>query len=252
LVGGALALTLKGKESLNFGLLTVIRQLQQMLSNKILDFLFNLQFTVDLPAEVEVINPFTDIETASIVDVFYKKYYSDNNSRYCIIGINPGRFGGGVTGIPFTDPIRLERECGIENNWQRKQELSSVFVYELINAYGGPDAFYNKFYFTAISPLGFTRAGKNLNYYDDKLLAERIVPFAVDCFRKQIDWGLETSVAFCLGEGTNYKFLSKLNSEYKLFDKIIPLSHPRFIMQYKLKTKGDYIERYLSEFDKLL
>jgi len=218
-----------------------------MLSDKILNFLFNLQFPVELPSEVEVMNPFTDAETARIVSIFYNKYYSDDNPRYCIIGINPGRFGGGITGIPFTDPIRLQKECGIENNWARKQELSSVFIYDLINAYGGSDAFYNKFYFTAISPLGFTKASKNLNYYDDKVLAKTIIPFSVDCFRKQIDWGLHTSVAFCLGEGTNYKFLSKLNSEYKLFEKIVPFSHPRFIMQYKLKTKDIYINRYVGE-----
>ena len=196
-------------------------------------------------------HPFLDEETARIVKVFYSKYYSDNNPRYCIIGINPGRFGGGVTGIPFTDPIRLEKECGIDNTWKRKQELSSVFVYDMIQAYGGADAFYNKFYFTAVSPLGFTRAGKNLNYYDDKLLIDKIVPFAVECFRLQIAWGLHTSVAFCLGEGTNFKFLSRLNMTYKLFDKIVPLSHPRFIMQYKLKTKDVYIDKYLQEFSGL-
>lgn len=222
-----------------------------MLSNKILNFLFNLQFPFDLSGGVEVMNPFSDDETARIVRNFYNKYYNDNNPRYCIIGINPGRFGGGVTGIPFTDPIRLEKECSIENKWQHKQELSSVFVYDMINAYGGVEAFYNKFYFTAISPLGFTRAGKNLNYYDDKILIDRIVPFAVECFRMQIAWGLQTSVAFCLGEGPNFKFLSRLKLTYRLFDKIVPLSHPRFIMQYKLKTKNDYINRYLQEFSVL-
>lgn len=196
-------------------------------------------------------HPFTDADTARVVTIFYNKYYNDDNSRYCIIGINPGRFGGGVTGVPFTDPIRLEKECGIDNNWPRKQELSSVFVYDMINAFGGPEAFYSKLYFTSISPLGFTKAGKNLNYYDDKLLAERIIPFSVDCFCKQIAWGLNTSVAFCLGEGDNFKFLSKLNNEYKLFEKILPLSHPRFIMQYKLKTKDIYIDKYLQEFSQL-
>lgn len=222
-----------------------------MLSNKILSFLFNLQFPIELPDGIEVMNPFADAETAKIVEIFYNKYYNDNNARYGIIGINPGRFGGGVTGIPFTDPIRLVKECGIENPWPRKQELSSVFVYDMINAFGGPKAFYDRFYFTAVSPLGFVRGGKNLNYYDDKVLVERIVPFTVECFRLQIALGLQTSVAFCLGEGTNYKFLSKLNMTYKLFDKIVPLSHPRFIMQYKLKTKDEYIKKYLQEFSML-
>lgn len=223
-----------------------------MLSTKILNFLFNLQFSFELPKDVEVMNPFTDSETAEIVKLFYNKYYKDDKRRHCIIGINPGRFGGGITGIPFTDPMRLEKECGIPNNWQRKQELSSVFVYDMINAYGGSKAFYDKFYFTAVSPLGFTKTGKNLNYYDDKLLAERIIPFAVDCFNKQIVWPLHTSVAFCLGEGTNYKFMSNLNERYKLFDKIVPLSHPRFIMQYRLKTKDVYIARYLQELSKVV
>jgi hypothetical protein len=222
-----------------------------MLSNKILNFLFNLEFTVELPVDIEVMNPFSEQETARVVNFFYNKYYNDDNPRYCIVGINPGRFGGGVTGIPFTDPIRLEKECGIENNWPRKQELSSVFVYDMINAFGGPEAFYRKLYFTSISPLGFTQAGKNLNYYDNKNLAAGIIPFAVDCFRKQLSWGLHSSVAFCLGEGANFKFLSKLNNEYKLFDKIVPFSHPRFIMQYKLKTKEVYIDKYLQEFSKL-
>lgn len=220
-------------------------------TQNILSFLQDLKFAVELPAGVEVMHPFTNAETWRVCELFYNKYYSDHNSRYCIIGINPGRFGGGVTGIPFTDPIRLQKDCGIENNWPHKQELSSVFVYDMIHAFGGPDAFYNKFYFTAVSPLGFTKAGKNLNYYDDKLLAERIIPFAVDCFRRQIAWGLHTSVAFCLGEGSNYKFLSKLNNEYKLFEKIVPLSHPRFIMQYRLKTKDEYINKYLRELSKL-
>ena len=49
--------------------------------------------------------------------------------RHLLLGINPGRFGGGVTGIPFTDPIRLQNVCGIENNFEKKQELSSVFIY---------------------------------------------------------------------------------------------------------------------------
>ena len=222
-----------------------------MLSNKILDFLFGLEFPFQLPPQVEVMYPFSGAETARVVRAFYNKYYNDDKPRYCIIGINPGRFGGGVTGIPFTDPIRLEKECGIDNNWPRKQELSSVFVYDMINAYGGSKAFYNQFYFTAVSPLGFTKAGKNLNYYDDKALAKQIVPFAIECFKKQIAWGLQTSVTFCLGEGTNYKFLSKLNNEYRLFEKIVPLSHPRFIMQYKLKTKDVYINKYLQEFSQL-
>lgn len=221
-----------------------------MLADTILDFLFNLQFPIQLPPDVEVMNPFTDDETKRVATLFYQKYYNDSNPRYCIIGINPGRFGGGVTGVPFTDPIRLKSECNIENNWPIRQELSSLFVYDVINAFGGVKKFYSRFYITAVSPLGFTKHSKNLNYYDDKQLMQGIKPFAVDCFKKQLAWGLHSSVAFCLGEGDNYKHLSKLNAEHHLFDKIVPLPHPRFIMQYKLKTKDQYVNKYLEEFSK--
>ncbi len=217
-------------------------------ADNILSFLKKLQLNIGLPHEVEVMNPFKDNAAAMhICTQFYKKYYSDNNNRRMIIGINPGRFGGGVTGIPFTDPIRLKKECGIDNTWQPKQELSSVFVYNVINAFGGPNKFYSNFYITAVSPLGFTKHGKNLNYYDDKTLQNSIKDFVVDYMNLQLKFGIDRKVAFCLGDGKNYKYLSKLNEEQKFFDKIIPLSHPRFIMQYKLKKKEEYIQSYLEK-----
>ena len=214
-------------------------------SFQILSFLFNLDFNVTLPPDVEVMNPFTDEETKRVCSIFYNKYYNDLHPRNFIIGINPGRFGGGVTGIPFTDPIRLKSKLNIDNDWQLKQELSSVFIYDMIEAYGGVEAFYREFYFTSLSPLGFTKHGKNLNYYDDKELTKTIIPFAADCMQQQLAWA-KTSVAFCLGEGANYKFISKFNNEYGFFKKIVPLAHPRFIMQYKLKSKQAYIDKYLD------
>lgn len=192
-------------------------------------------------------NPFLNGETMNICIKFYKKYYGDYNIRSLIIGINPGRFGGGLTGIPFTDPIRLQNVCCIENTFLKKQELSSVFIYEMIDAFGGIETFYNKFYFSSVSPLGFTKNNKNLNYYDDKELESSIKNFVIDCMNKQLAFGINREVAFCLGEGKNFLYLSKLNSEMKFFKKIIPLAHPRFIMQYKLKKKEEYIERYLCE-----
>jgi Domain of unknown function (DUF4918) len=213
----------------------------------ILAFYKGLQFPVVLPRDIEVMIPFSDDATWKACQAFYKKYYSDNLQRYMIIGINPGRFGGGVTGIPFTDPIRLQQACGIPNQWPQKQELSSVFVYEMINAFGGPAAFYRQFYISSVSPLGFTQAGKNLNYYDDKKLQESITPFVLDCFSRQFAFGVNRRIAFCLGDGKNFKFLSALNKKHGLFETLIPLPHPRFIMQYKLKSKQAYIAKYIQQ-----
>ena len=219
-------------------------------SDNILPFLKNLELNIDLPPEIEVMNPFKDKATMQVCTQFYKKYYNNNIKRRMIMGINPGRFGGGITGIPFTDPVRLKKECNIDNPWPPKQELSSVFVYDVINAFGGAEKFYNNFYITSVSPLGFTKHGKNLNYYDDRNLQDGIKDFVVDCMNKQLKFGIDKEAAFCLGEGKNYKYLSNLNEEKKLFDKIIPLSHPRFIMQYKLKKKDEYIQKYLQQLAK--
>jgi hypothetical protein len=217
------------------------------LSKKILSFLKELKLNIKLPAGIELMNPFMDTVTFNLCNQFYAKYYNNNKSRHLILGINPGRFGGGVTGIPFTDPFRLQNICGIENVFPKKQELSSVFVYQMIHTFGGPEIFYNKFYISAISPLGFTKHNKNLNYYDDKKLEESLKEFIIDCMKVQLKFGINREIAFCLGEGKNFKYFSNLNNEYKFFKQIIALPHPRFIMQYKLKKKEEYIERYLWE-----
>ncbi len=213
-------------------------------SDRIVQFYKQLKAPGNLPDGVEVLMPFEDEVALAIFTRFYQKFYSDNHPRRIILGINPGRFGGGVTGIPFTDPIRLQTACGIDNNFAKRQELSSVYMYEMMETYGGIEKFYGDFYISSYSPLGFVQHGKNLNYYDDKILAEAIKPFAVACLQEQLQWPINRTTAFCLGDGKNFKYLSKLNNEYQFFKKIIPLSHPRFIMQYKLKQKQEYIERY--------
>jgi len=214
----------------------------------ILDFLFHLQLPFKLPAKIEVLDAHKSISVKDACEAFYKKFYSDHNKRHLLIGINPGRFGGGVTGIPFTDPIRLQNDCGISNDFQKKLELSSVFIYEMINAYGGVEKFYNRFYISAVSPLGFVKDGKNLNYYDDKILLKRIEPFVIDCMEKQLAFGLQQDICFCIGEGVNLKYLRRLNDQHKWFNEIKPLSHPRFVMQYKLKAKQLYIQQYIDAF----
>ncbi|MEP7278567.1 MAG: uracil-DNA glycosylase family protein, partial [Bacteroidota bacterium] len=222
--------------------------LRMSFAEKMLAFIKKLRLPLILPDGIKVMTPFEEPAALQACKVFYKKFYNDQAQRHMIIGINPGRFGGGITGIPFTDPIRLQNDCGIENSWAKKQELSSLYIYEMIRAFGGVDDFYRQFYITAVSPLGFTQHGKNLNYYDDKTLQDRIRPFIVDCLNKQCTFGIRRDLAFCLGDGKNYKYLSKLNAEEHFFEKIVPLSHPRFIMQYRLKKKQDYIDRYLQEF----
>jgi len=218
-----------------------------MYSKKILTFFKGLHIKEKLPAGVVTMNPYQNEEVLPLCQQFYNKYYHDDAQRTLILGINPGRFGAGLTGIPFTDPVKLQQECGIENDLPKKRELSADFIYQMIAAYGGKEKFYHQFYFGSVSPLGFTAAGKNLNYYDDMKLQQAVLPFVLKTLRDQIAFGLNTKVAYCLGEGKNFKFLSSLNAQHQFFESIIPLAHPRFIMQYKRKTINFYIEDYIAK-----
>jgi hypothetical protein len=208
-----------------------------------------------LPPGIRIMNPFKeDAQVMHIVEAFYQKFYNDNKPRYIILGINPGRFGGGLTGIPFTDPKRLVAECLIPYTGKISHELSSVFVYEVINAYGGPEAFYNDIYINSVCPLGFTSIDekgreKNYNYYDSSALIEAARGFMVENIRKQIALGVDTDTCFCFGTGKNEKFLRKLNDEHRFFKNIVVLEHPRFIMQYKMRSKQFYIDKYIEAFE---
>jgi hypothetical protein len=215
-------------------------------ASAIVDFYGHLDPIFQLPKGIEQMNPFKTEPAWNLTRKFYEKFYSDREPRVFIFGINPGRFGGGITGIPFTDPIRLEADCGLANDLRKLPELSSEFVYRVIDAYGGVKPFYGHFFVTALCPLGFTRKGKNLNYYDDMELMEAAEPFMVSCLRKQKEQIAGASVALCLGEGKNYTHFCRLNKEHRFFERIIPLPHPRFIMQYKRKRLPEFIQLYVQ------
>lgn len=217
------------------------------LCDQILSFLYALNLDLAIPG-VTVLNPFQDPGVRKLCDRFYRKYYSDQLTRTLILGINPGRFGGGITGIPFTDPVKLEDICGIPNNLKKKAELSADFIYQMILAFGGASKFYQHFYISSVPPLGFTENGKNLNYYDKAEVKKILLPFILQSLDAQLKFGLNRKTCLCLGEDKNFKFLSDINDRYRFFQKVIPLPHPRFIMQYQRKKIKEHISNYLSKF----
>ena len=186
-----------------------------------------------------------------VVKTFFYKYYNDEHPRRLVFGINPGRFGAGTTGLNFTAPKQLKEFCDIDHPFKNNQtELSAEFIYEVIQAYGGVEKFYKNYFITSISPLGFIRHGINMNYYDDKELLKTITPFIITSIQKQISLGFKTDACFCIGGDKNLKFFEKLNREHRFFEKIIPLPHPRFIMQYRRKQKQTFIDLYLQQLVK--
>lgn len=199
-----------------------------------------------LPENVEVLNPYINEEVLSINKQFFEKYYNDNNPRIMLFGINPGRFGAGITGIAFTDPVALEDSLGIKNTFTKKPELSATFIHRVIQAYGGPEEFFSKFLLTAISPLGYIKDGVNINYYDLTSLEKATKEFTHLTMKEQFEITGKVKKCVSIGQGKNVKYLTEINKELGLFDTIEKLGHPRWIMQYKRKEHDKHINHYIE------
>ncbi|GAB3833423.1 uracil-DNA glycosylase family protein [Hymenobacter jeollabukensis] len=204
-----------------------------------------------LPDGVQALNPYQTEPARGLLTQFAQRYYADNKPRVALLGINPGRFGAGSTGVAFTDPAALATHCGIPNELPRRPELSSQFVYQLIDAVGGPAAFYRHFYLGSLYPLVLMRAGRNYNYYDSRAVTQALWPDLQRSLQQQVAAGLRRDVAISLGR-RNGEYFTKLNQELGLFERILVFDHPRFIMQYKRREAPDYALRYAARLADLL
>lgn len=226
-----------------------------MLSDRLLKLIQGTSLDqVELPDGVQVLDPLRGanaMEVGRIVRTFHERYFADERERLLMLGINPGRLGAGSTGLCFTDTKRCESDLGIPVNGFRTHEPSSDLFYRVVRAMGGAEAFYRRVYVQAVCPLGFTRTGPkgkpvNLNYYDDRALQEAITPFVVDWLHRLIGTGMRTDVVICVGAGRNLDYLQGINATHRLFQRIEPLEHPRFIMQYKARSADAYVSRYVD------
>ena len=191
-------------------------------------------------------NPYRERAVTVHLRAFLDRYFDDNRTRLLVVGINPGRFGAGITGVTFTDPVALQDFCGIPNHLQRRRELSSIFIYDVIDRLGGARAFYRSVFLTAICPLGFTRSGKNVNYYDDRELERAVTPFIVRTMQQQIALGCRADHVVVLGRSANAKYLRRQNEIHGWFEQVHVLDHPRPIMQYRRKRVGHYVDEYAA------
>ncbi len=241
-------------QQLNFLLHFFYLNRMKTFGEKVIEFNSKLHYSGNLSNDFQVLNPYLDNpETMTVMEKFYHHYYNDTAQRKFMIGINPSRHGAGVTGVPFTDTKRLETVCGIKMKSAYTHEVSSVFVYDMIAQYGGAEEFYRDVYINSPFPLAIVRKSKgswvNANYYDDKELFKDVKDFMMDTLKKHIDLNLNTSEVFVLGK-KNAEFISKLNQEAHLFEKMTVLEHPRYIQQYKSKEKQFYIDKYILALKK--
>lgn len=223
-------------------------------AENVIGFNINLEYTGKLPEGIRIMNPFrNNEEILPVSKAFYRRFYNDNNQRKLILGINPGRLGAGVTGIPFTDTKRLKEICGIDIKSVTTHEPSSVFMYDMIEKYGGPEKFYSRYYIGAVSPLGFVAQNKkgnwiNFNYYDSAEVIKTMEPFFLECLNTQISFGIDTTVCYVLGK-KNARYISQLNYRENIFKSVVVLDHPRYIQQYKSSLKDKYISNYLDKLE---
>ncbi len=216
------------------------------------EFYRTLSIPAKLPSGITAMNPYQNPQTREYSKLFLQKYFNDNRKRIFVFGINPGRFGAGLTGVTFTDPVALREFCGIPNDLGDKKELSSEFIYRFISRWGGVEKFYKDFFLTAVCPLGFVKEGINYNFYDHPELLTRLKPFLRQTISSQISLGASRKIAIILGSGKNYKIFCELNQEGNFFEEVYPLEHPRFILQYRRKKVEEYIGKYEKMFRKAL
>ena len=178
--------------------ITQLKSIMQTLARQLILFYKQLTPPV-LPKGIDILYPQPDRQVMKVVKQFFEKFYSDNKPRRLMMGINPGRFGAGITGVNFTAPRQLRENCGIDHPWGNSSELSAEFIYEMITAYGGPAKFYADYFIGAVSPLGYMKDGKNINYYDDKKLQQAVTPFIIRIpFSNNSGWALSPMFAFVL------------------------------------------------------
>lgn len=212
--------------------------------------------TLELPPGFTVVNPFSGSQkdrVRKVTTAFYRKYYDDDRPRRLVLGSSPARRGTAVTGVPFEDAKLLENETGVDVEGYAVSRPSADFLHDVIGRYGGRGKFYADFVMSFVCPLGLTRTGPkgnevNCNYYASKQLLELLRSFLVDTLERQVEFGIDTAVCYCIGSGENFSFLSAVNEDKKFFEKIVPLEHPRYITQYNGDKKEEFAKKYLSAF----
>ncbi len=222
-------------------------------ADQLLRFLATFPLPAALPDGVVAQSPFRELPVQDLLGQFARKYYADGPPRAAVLGINPGRLGMGRTGVAFTDPGALTEFCGIAHDLPRQRpEISTQFIYRVVAAVGGPTTFYQHFYLGSIYPLVLLRNGLNYNYYDSPALIKALWADLGLSLRQQVrDLGLRTDVAVSLGK-RNGIFLERLNDELGLFEKIMVLDHPRYLMQYRRRDLDAHVAHYVDVLGRLL
>lgn len=155
-----------------------------------------------------------------------KRGYNSFYKKYLILGGSPARKGTATTGITFEDASHLYKETGIMIDNFYINKSSSNFLYDVMEQYDGCEKFYKDFFMSFVCSLGIVNANSkgnevNSNYYENKKLENVLYNFIVDSLKKQISFGIDTSICYCIGSGENFKFLTKINEQYNFLIRLL-------------------------------
>ena len=166
---------------------------------------------------------------------FNSMYYSNRLPKVVLCGINPGRFGAGKTGIPFIDFNSLSQM--IDNIHENDSENSATFFYQVISEIG-VKRFYETFYVTNLSWVGYSKSEKNFNYYQ---LSPPVKQFIYEMFKKEMEI-VSPKTIISLGNEVK-KSINTIFSDTGI-DISNKLPHPSYCAMYnnKQKCKDKYIE----------
>ena len=182
-------------------------------------------------SDITVIDDFLD-NWENILD-FNRRYYGDKIPKTVICGINPGNLGP-KTGIPFLDFKSLSEL--LPNVTAQDTHRSAHFFFDIVKHFGA-QKFYETFYVTNISWLGFIKDDRNLNYFS---LPESTKGKIYELFVREMSYINPTTI-ISLGREVS-------NTVNELFgkdvNKEIVLPHPNycgFPVNYQ-KQKENYVE----------
>ena len=82
-------------------------------------------------------------------------------------------------------------------------------------------------------------------------LLQRLEKYYGRLDQNQRDKLSDKSVCVLIGKGKNQKFFEMINKEYKFFNNFITLPHPRWILQYKMKMKKEYLDEYVTKLSNI-
>lgn len=181
------------------------------------------------------------------IEKYYDKYVDFDSDKIVLCGLNPGRFGAGLTGVPFIDFKSLSKM--LSNIKKDDGESSAQFFFELVKKFG-IEKFYKICYVTNISKFGYSKksSAKNVNY---PKLPNSAQDWLFKRFIEEMNL-IKPKVIIPLSDDVA-KTLKVLTQAQQLDYKIAPkLNHPAWVMTYKKKDKNLWLQKYYETIMSLI